>query len=467
MNMNNSNRRIAGRHTLLIPLMVIVLWGFGGSGSKAQLIGQNDTIILDRILAVVGGHPILQSDVESTYIQNQAVGVRLEGDEKCSILEDMMISKLLLDQAELDSIEKTDREVEAALQARLDYFINQAGSVEAIEEYFKKSMPEIKKDFFEDVKEQLLTEEMKKNLTADVKVTPSDVQKFYRKIPKEEMPLIPEQLEIRQIVVKPKISEEDRKIVIDRLNDFREQILGGRSMATLAAAYSEDPGSQPRGGELGFIRRADLVPEFTAVAFNLKPGEVSRVVKTDFGYHLIQLIDRQGESINARHILLKPKISAEAKIAARSRLDSIADIIRTGKAEFGEMALRYSVDEKSFANGGLMVNEYKGNTKFEPQELPAEMLAQVNRLKAGEISEPFESQDESTNPVMKIITVKSRVSAHQADIKTDYQYIQQLALREKQNEAINEWIEDKQKATFIRINHDYQGCEFQIPGWVK
>ena len=440
---------------------------FSFSSVKAQNTSQNDTIIIDRILAVVGAHPILQSDVESALAQSRQAGVRIPGDEKCTMLEQIMESKLLLDQAELDSIEKTDREVEVALQRKLDYFINVAGSVEAIEESFKKSMPEIKQDFFDDVKEQLLTEEMKANLTADVKVTPSDVNKFFKQIPKNEIPRIPEQIEIRQIVIKPPIAEEERRKVIDRLNAFREEILAGKSMATLAILHSEDPGSGSNGGELGFLRRTDLVPEFTAVAFNLRPGETSRPVKTDYGYHLIQVIERKGEAINARHILLRPKVSEKTKKETRDLLDSIAIKIRDGELEFEKAALRFSTDEQTFANGGLMINMINGTTKFEPKELPAEMLSAMRNLKVGEISEPFESRDDNMNTVYKIISIKSKQDAHQADIKTDYQYIQQMTLLTKRNEALDEWLEDKLGSTFIRINKDYQGCQFRIDGWVK
>ncbi len=467
MNKQMKPRPMLNNHRIYNFIFSFIFLNIIVTNSTAQTVGQNDTIIIDRILAVVGSHPILQSDVENTYIQNQAAGVQLPGDEKCSILEDIMASKLLLDQSELDSIEVTDKQVEVALQRRLDYFILKAGSQEAIEEYFKKSMPEIKQDFFPDVKEQLLTDEMKKNLTSDVKVTPSEVQKFYKKIPRDEAPRIPEQLEIRQIVLKPKVSEEEKQRVIDQLNTYREQILAGKSMATLAILYSDDPASRSQGGEMGYFSRADLVPEFTAVAFNLRGDETSRVVKTEYGYHLIQVIDRKGESINARHILLRPKESEESKRQTRMKLDSIAKSIRAGESDFNKSALQNSADEKTFANGGLMININNGTTKFEPKEIPPEMLVEINKLKVGEISDPFESKDDNMNTVYKIISIKSRLNAHQADIKTDYQYIQQLTLQNKQAEALNDWLVDKQKNTFIKINKDYQGCEFRLPGWVK
>ena len=436
-------------------------------GATAQTTNQNDTIILDRILAVVGGHPILQSDVEQALLTKQAQGIRIMGDEKCSVLEDLMASKLFLDQAELDSIEKTDREVEIALERKLDAFVQMAGSEEAIEKQFNKSMPEIKKDFFEDMKEQLQTEEIQATLTADVKITPSEVQKFFRDIPKEEIPRIPEQLEIRQIVLQPIITEEEKQRVIARLNDYREQILAGKSMATLAILHSDDPESRSRGGELGYVNRTDLVPEFTAAAFNLRGDEVSRVVKTDYGYHLIQVIDRKGSTINARHILLRPKVSEDEKNKARRLLDSLANDIRKGDIEFSEAATRFSADEQTKANGGLMVNMNTGSTKFEPRELDPVMLEQANKLKVGEVSEPFESTDDNMNTVYKIIMLESKQMAHQADIKTDYQQIQNWALSNKRNEALNEWISKKLKSTYVKINSDYQNCDFQMEGWVR
>lgn len=462
----NIKSRIKEYTTRKFALLIILL-SLAFSGTFGQVIGQNDTIVIDRILAVVGSHAILQSDVENTYQQSIIEGRQLPGDAKCGILEGLMQSKLILDQAELDSVEVSDKEVETALNRKLAAFVQQAGSEKAIEDYFRMSMAEIKKDFFPDVKEQLLTERMTAELTTDVRITPSAVQKFYKNINEDEAPRIPEQIEIRQIVLKPVISDEERKRVIDQLNDYREQILAGKSMATIAILNSEDEGSRSLGGALGYKRRSELVPEFTAVAFNLRGDEVSRVVKTEFGYHLIQVIDRKGESINARHILLRPKVSEEGKRATKSRLDSIVQSIRAGEIEFNQAALKYSTDEATFANGGLMINYMNGSTKFEPKDIPPRMLVEINKLKIGEYSDPFESQDNNMNTVFKIITIKSRLEAHQIDIKTDYQYIQQMALMEENAKALNKWLEGKQKSTFIRVHQDYQGCEFNLPGWVK
>ncbi|MCD6346155.1 MAG: peptidylprolyl isomerase [Bacteroidales bacterium] len=435
---------------------------------SAQVVGQNDEpVILDRVLAIVGGHPVFQSDVESQYLTARAMGYATQAN-KCSIFEKLMVSKLLLNQSEIDSIEVDDGEVESEVKNRLQGMLQDAGgSEEMIVEYFKKSMLEIEKDMFKPIKEQMLTQRMQNTITADARITPSEVQKFYRSIPKDEIPLIPETLEIEQIVLKPRISQEEISRVKNKLRDFREQILNGKSMSTLAVLYSQDPGSHSQGGELGFLPRGVLVPEFAKVAYNLKKGDVSRVVKTEFGYHIMQLIARKGDMINVRHILLRPEVSIEAKLKTRSQLDSIANGIRQSDLSFGDAALLYSVDEKSRANGGLMVNEKTASSKFEPKDLEPAIMTTIKKLKTGEISNPFETKDQTDNTVYKIIRIKSKVPAHRADIDQDYQFIQEIALKKKQQDIIDEWIADKQKSMYLRIHDDYKNCKFQYKGWLK
>jgi peptidyl-prolyl cis-trans isomerase SurA len=350
------------------------------------------------------------------------------------------------------------------------------GSEKQIEEMFNKPMAEITKDLFKPMKEQLLVRRMQQEIYKNLEVTPAEVQKFFRKIPENQLPLRPESMEIREISLKPEISEVEITRVQDRLKEFRDRIQKGENMSTLAALYSEDPGSALRGGELGPTPRGSLVPEFAAVAFNLKGNEVSRIVKTDFGYHIMQLIDRRGDIINVRHILLIPKPTSDEKIRVKTRLDSIARIIREGQMKFEDAALRYSNEKNTRFNGGLVVNsgnsqnanpQNAGTTWFEPQELAPEVLNAIRNLKIGEISEVFESRDDNNNIIYKIVTIKSRQPAHRADIRQDYQFLQTMALQEKQQKTLNDWVARKQESMYIRIDADFRGCEFQSKGWLK
>lgn len=444
---------------------------------SGQIVGQSDPMIIDRVVAVVGKYPILQSDLEDQVLQAKQQGIEVPGDIKCFVLESLLVNKLLVTQSEIDSIfvedDEVKREVENRIQSMLARF---EGSVKQIEEMFNKPMPEITKDLFKPMKEQLIVRRMQQEIYKNLEVTPAEVQKFYRKIPESQLPLRPESIEIREITLKPAISESEIARVQDRLKEFRDRIQKGESMSTLAALYSEDQGSALRGGELGLTARGSLVPEFAAVAFNLKGDEVSRIVKTDFGYHIIQMIDRRGDMINVRHILLVPKPTAEEKLRIKTRLDSIAQVIREGKIKFEDAALRYSTEKNTRFNGGLVVNsgnsqnsnpQNEGTTWFEPQELAPEVLNAIRNLKVGEISAVFESRDENNNLVYKIVSVKSRRPAHRADIRQDYQFLQNLALQEKQQNTLNEWIAKKQATMFIRIDPDFRGCEFQSKGWLK
>ncbi len=455
--------------SLLLSLLTLVSLSLNISSAECQIVGQNqDTLVLDRVLAVVGGHPIFQSDVENEYTRAKAMGYAIPGDMKCSILESILVGKLLLDQAEIDSIEVSDNEVENNVKRRIQGILQQAqGNEDVVTQLFNKSMLEIEQDLHKPIKEQMLTERMQNKITSNIKVTPSEVQKFYRNLNKEEIPLIPETIEIKQIVLKPEIPAEEIQRIKDRLNQFRDQIQQGQKMSTLAVLYSEDPGSQPRGGELGLMPRGQLVPEFTAVAYNLKKGDISRIVETDFGYHIIELIERKGDMINARHILLKPKVPLNSKIEVKNQLDSIANKIRVGEITFEEAARAYSEDEKSRTNGGIVVNPETATTRFEPKDLDPALMNAMRNLKVGEISEPFESADETGNIVFKVISLKTKVPAHRADINQDYQYLQNMAQANKQQEIVDQWVRDKMDNIYIRIHKDFKNCDFEYENWAK
>lgn len=456
-------------HRFILYVSLISLFGNWGIPVSGQIQGRNDTIILDRVLAVVGNKPILQYDLESEYRRALQQGITIEGDLKCAIFEEMLKNKLLVIQAEIDSVEVTDEEIDRLLDMKLDNFILTVGSEEALESMWNKSIDQIKQDLFEQQKEEKLVQLMSSDLTMDVAITPSEVRKFFNQIPENQIPLRPETVELQQIVIKPRIDEAERQRIISQLNDFRERIQSGESMTTLAVIYSEDEGSAVKGGEVGLLPRSALEPEYTAAAFSLAGDDVSRPVKTEVGYHLIQTIERRGDLINTRHILLRPKPSTEERVAVQFRLDSIADYIRSGEYDFAEAVKRFSEDEKTRNNDGLilfMTDMGENYSKIQIDQLSASLRSRVSQLNIGEISEPFESMDEKGNPVYKIIRVKSRTPAHKASLKTDYEFIQELALLNKQEEVIDEWVEKKIKTTYHRINPDYGGCDFRYKGWV-
>jgi len=474
--MKNNNRRLPSLLRVFSLLALLLLTSLP-EGLRAQIIGVNDTLVLDRVIAVVGKYPILQSDMENQLAELKRQGAMIPGDARCTMLESLLVNKLLVIQAEIDSVYVTDDDVQRTVDLKLQNFIMEAGSQENLEGYFKKPLLEIKKDLFKPQKDLMIAKKMEGEITQKVTVTPAEVQKFYRQIPSAEIPLRPAAMEIREIVLKPQVSEQEITRVQNRLKEFRERIQKGESFTTLAVLYSEDQASSPKGGEVGMKARSELVPEFAAVAFNLKGNEISRVVKTEFGYHIIQLIDRRGDVINVKHILLSPKPTIEEKAVVRKLIDSISQAIRVNKISFEEAALRYSTSKDTRANGGLLVN--RGNpqdpnvqtnvntTWFEPQELSKEVFNAVKNLKVGEISQVIETMDENNAVVYKILSVKSNKPAHKADLKQDYQFLQSMALNNKNQKAISDWIVKKQQSMYIRIDRDFQECDFQHKGWIK
>ncbi len=423
--------------------------------------------VIDRIVAIVGESTILESDIESQYLQMQAEGRRLPAENmKCNILEDIMVQKLLLHQARLDSLVVDEGQVERQLDARLQYYIQMIGSKEKLEKYFHKSYLEIKEDFREPMREQLLTQQMQQEIIKDVKMTPREVRSYYRNLPPDSIPEIPEQFIIQQIQINPPYSEEARLAARQKLLELRKRILEGESFKTLAMLYSEDPGSARNGGELGYQGKAQLVKNFAQVAFSLKQGQVSQIVETPFGYHIIQMIDRKGDQVNVRHILVKPKLSADAIRRAMKLLDSIAYQIRMDSISFERAAFRFSEDEKTRTLGGLMVNPATGDTRFTLAQLDQKMADVVSRLKPGEISDPFQYVDNTGNVVFKIIKLKAVIPAHKANLDLDYDLLQNMAKRGKQQEVFHDWIREEQKVTYVRVDDAYKQCDFQFKGWL-
>lgn len=424
----------------------------------------NEKVLIDEVVAVVGNNIILYSDVENEYTQSLMQGITKGPGLKCQILEEMMFQKLLLTQAEIDSVTVTDKQVDSELDRRMRYFIEQVGSKEKLEEYFKKSILEIKEDMRDKIRDYLLIQNVQSKLTQDVKITPSEVAEFFKSIPADSLPLIGSQLEVVQIVKKPVISESEITSVKDKLNSLKERVKKGEDFATLANLYSEDPGSYTKGGELGFVGRGALYPEFEAAAFSLKPGEISPVIKTQKGYHIIQMIERRGENINVRHILMIPKASQTAMIKSKKDIDKIASLIKSDSITFVKAATLFS-DDPSRVNGGMLINPYTGDSKFSPDEIDPNVFFIIEKMKVGDISDPMIFTNEDGQQAYRMLMLKSRTEPHKANLKDDYPQIQNLALQIKQNQAINKWIGEKSQNTFINISDSYKDCNFKYQ-WV-
>jgi peptidyl-prolyl cis-trans isomerase SurA len=421
--------------------------------------------VIDEVVAVVGSKTILKSDIENQYAQFLATGNIPDESVKCRILEQMMISKLLLHQAILDSVEVSDEQVDSELDRKINYFIGQIGSQEKLEEYFKKSLVEIKAEYRELLREQLLTQTMQGKVTGSIAVTPSDVRNYYDRIPPDSLPYLNTDMQIAQITRKPPENKEEIKAVRERLEEIRQRILKGEEFSTMAVLYSIDPSSK-KGGELGFVNRGDLVPEFESVAFSLKPNEVSGIVQTQFGYHIIQLIERRGNQINVRHILMKPRLREEDMAKAKAALDSVAEAVRKGTISFADAAAKYSDDEETKNNGGTMVNMQTGSSRFEADQLDPTLAFTLSKMKVGEISEPVIFQTPDGKQGYRLVLLKDRVDAHKANLKDDYQKIQSVALAEKQNNALKDWVSKKRSITFIHVGEGYRTCS-ETKDWLK
>ena len=427
----------------------------------ATISAQNQ--VIDRIVAVVGKNIIMQSDIEEQYMQ-----FRLQGGIKgsassirCEILEDQLFRKLMLNQAELDSITVTDEQVEAEMEYRIRYFLSQLGSQEKLEKYFNKTMTEIKDELRTSIKDQKLIEEVQRNIVEGVSATPGDVREFYNSIPSDSIPMVSAQYEIAQLVKKPPITLDQKLEVKDRLYGLRNRILKGERFSTLALLYSEDPGSAKKGGELGFKGRGELVPEFEAAAFALKDGEISEVVETEYGFHIIQMIERRGDNVNVRHILLTVKVSPEALQQAYTELDSIANLIRNDSITFDEAVRKFS-DEDDKMNGGYLVNPNNGSTLFAAEELDQHVSVVVNRLEVGEVSNPVPMKTKNDKDAYRLLIIKKKTTPHKANLKDDYALIQQWTMQKLRQDAINKWIDAKSSKAYVKICDDYRDCDFQF-----
>ena len=424
--------------------------------------------VIDEVVWVVGDEAILKSEVEQMRIRAQYEGRKFDGDPYCVIPEELALQKLFLNQAAIDSIEATETEVMNQVEYQMNYYINQIGSREKMEEYFQKSSMDIREELRETARRELTMQMMQRELMKDIKVTPAEVRRYFTKLSSDSIPYIPTQVEVQLITIEPEIPEEEIDRVKARLREFTDRINSGEtSFSTLARLYSEDKGSASQGGELGFMGKGQLVSEYANVAFNLNDTKkVSKIVESEFGFHIIQLIEKRGDRVNSRHILLKPQVAEEDLMAALSRLDSIADDIRNNKFTFEDAVIHISSDKDTRMNKGLMPNQNTGTSRFEMQELPQEIARAVNSMNINEISKPFIMVNAKGKEVCAIVKLKSRIKGHKATLAEDFQTLKDVVLDKKRAEKIEKWIKEKQKSTYVRINEKWRNCDFKYPGWI-
>ena len=432
-------------------------------------LAQTKTNVIDEVAWIVGDEAIFRSDVEEQYSQMRSEGTVPPGNPFCAIPEQIAVEKLYLHQAKLDTIEPPAAQINNAVEKRLNFFIANLGSREKTEEYFRKPIPALREQLAEVMRNQYIIEQVQSSLTKDVKATPADVRKYFGKLPADSIPYVPMQVEAQIITINPVIPKQDIEDVKARLRDYSDRVNRGESeFSTLATMYSED-GSNMQGGELGFHGRADFVPEFSAVAFNLSdPKKVSRIVETEYGYHIIQLIEKKGDQVNVRHILLTPKVSTKDLTTAVNRLDSLRKEIVAGKFTFDEAARFISQDKDTRNNKGIMVNQKTGSSRFEMQDLPQEVARHLETMNVGDISEAFIMKDPQRNrDVVAVVRLSRRIEGHRANLSDDFNLLKQMYEASRKDEIIREWVEKKIKETYVRIEDGWNDCDFKYKGWTS
>lgn len=428
--------------------------------------------VIDEVVWVVGDEAILKSDVENERLNAQYEGRRFDGDPYCVIPEELAVQKLFLHQAEIDSIEVSEQEVIQKVEQQTAWLIEQIGSKEKMEEYYNKTSTQIREMLRENIRNGLIVQQMQRELVGDIKLTPAEVRNYFKNLPPDSIPSIPTQVEVQIITREPKIKEEEIERVKKTLREFTDRIYKGESFSMLARFYSEDPGSARRGGEYGFTGRGELTPEFANVIFNMTdPKKISKVFETEYGYHIAQLIEKRGDRVSYRHILMKPKVDEAEIEEALNKLDTLANDIRKGKVTFDEAATWVSQDKDTKNNHGLLANPQTGTSRFEMQHL-AGMVSQevakvVEGMQIGEISKPFTMINSKGKEVCAIVKLKNRIDAHKATITEDYQRLKSMVTAKRSEEKLQEWIVEKQKTTYVRINPNWRNCDFKYPGWIK
>ena len=441
--------------------------------ASVSLFAQNDSVaaIVDEVIWVVGDEAILKSDVEAMRLQSQQEGVRWSRDPDCAIPEQIAVQKLFLNQAIIDSVEVTESEISQGVEQYIERMVSVIGSREKLEEYQKKSMSQIRADLRETYRENQMVQGMQHKLTKDITVSPAEVRRYFQNMPQDSLPFVPTEVEVQIITQTPRVEQEEINRVKEELRDYTDRINKGESsFQTLARLYSEDPGTARRGGELDYTGRGMLDPAFANVAFALTdPKKVSKIVESEFGFHIIQLIDKRGDKIKVRHILRKPIVSGDAVNKAIARLDSIRTDIEDGKFTFEAGASLLSDDKDTRNNYGLMANvTQEGRTsRFKLADLPSEVAKAVDRMNVGDISTPFQMMNERGKTVCAIVKLKSRTEGHKATITEDFQVMKNLVLAKRREQVLHDWVVNRIKSTYVRINDRYRNCDFEYEGWIR
>ena len=471
-----------------IILSVAILMSFIGMSMQAERYMQRDETtnattqiikeqdvnpksVIDKVIWVVGDEPILMSDVEAMRLQSELEGVKWNGDPDCIIPEQIAVQKLYLHQAAIDSVDVSEAEISSEIEQQINYWVQQIGSKEKLEEYRKMSIAQMRQQMHDDFKNRMLIQEMRRKLVKDITVTPSDVRRYFDKLPTDSLPSVPTAVEVEIITMQPRIPIEEINRVKDELRNYTERVTKGEaSFSTLARLYSEDPGSARQGGEMDYVGRGMLDPAFASVAFNLTDSKkISKIVETEFGYHIIQLLDKRGDRIKVRHILRKPVISNEMVEATKQKMDSLLTDIKAGKATFEAAAFHVSDDKDTRNNQGLMVNNANGErtSKFQMKDLPTEIAREVEKLQPEELSNVFEMVNEKGKKVCAIIKLKNRIPAHKATITEDYQVMKNVVLAKEREKFLRNWVINKIKTTYVRMDEQYKNCNFEYQGWIK
>ena len=441
--------------------------------TKSMDVSVPEHSVIDEVVWVVGDEPIMKSDVEQMRLQGEMEGMKWGGNPDCRIPEQIAVQKLFLHQAALDSIEVTESDIAQTVEQQINYWINSVGSREKLEEYQGKSLSQIRSDLHDDVKNSKMIQQMKRKIMSDVTVTPADVRRYFKNLPEDSIPFVPTEVEVEILVKKPRIPQSEINRVKDQLRSFTDRVTKGEtSFSTLARLYSEDPGSARQGGEMDYAGRGTLDPAFASVAFNLTdPKKISKIVESEFGYHIIQLVDKRGDKVKVRHILLKPKVSAEDLNKALGRLDSIAADIKDGKFTFEAACSYLSEDKDTRNNHGLMAytdnQTGKITSRFQMKDLPTEVASVVNTMKVGKISAPFKMVDHRGKTVAAIIKLINRIDGHRAKITEDFQTMQEVVMQKESEKKLHDWVVNKIKNTYVRMNDRYKGCDFEYQGWIR
>jgi peptidyl-prolyl cis-trans isomerase SurA len=434
------------------------------------IFAANAQVLVESIEAIVGNEIVYLSDIENTIADLRRNGNKMPYDNlRCGIFQELLISKLFLDKARLDSITVSETSVDGDVTMRMNDAIRRAGSEQALIDYFKKSIFEIRRDIKKTLLEQETVREVQSKIAEHIAITPGDVRKYFNSLPKDSLPVIPARYEIGIIQLDPPSGDESKSEARQKLLDIRSQIMSGKSFNVLAIMYSEDPESAKKGGEIGFMAREELEKPYADAAFSLTPGTVSKIIETKFGFHIIQLIERKGDMVNTRHILIRPQLKAEQSVTALAKLDSIANQIRRDSLKFEMAAMMFSTHKDSRTNGGLLVSQNPNErvSWLTLEELNKEMYVKVRDLKVGELSDPFKTTDESNNPVFRVVKLINIVPAHTANLKDDYQILSIQTLSNERNKAYEKWIKEKVKTTYIKISDEYKTCDFLKNGWLK